>query len=188
MSGSAPTRNNLFFPYSGVSYNHVVHPTRQPTWELRRSSSDVPHQNVSKSFASKLKSHIRTTCFIVLLPRTMAKIARTLCENAAQHISIVRNYAWEYFEPSITPSHLLPLRNSPALYSRERNRSRTKVRPVPIGGYRLKITNRFNDYWPSRLLQRIALYLKKLRSIGERSLSPAAACDSHAYQIDAVSA
>ena len=30
MSGSAPTRNNLFFPYSGVSYNHVVHPTRQP--------------------------------------------------------------------------------------------------------------------------------------------------------------
>ena len=43
----------------------------------------------------------------------MAKIARTLCENAAQHISIVSNYVWEYFEPSITPSHLLPLRKIP---------------------------------------------------------------------------
>ena len=33
----------------------------------------------------------------------MAKIARTLCENAAQHISIVRNYAWEYIEQCVLP-------------------------------------------------------------------------------------
>ena len=33
----------------------------------------------------------------------MAKIARTLCENAAQHISKVRNYAWQYLEQCTTP-------------------------------------------------------------------------------------
>lgn len=76
----------------------------------------------------------------------MAKIARTLCENAAQHISIVRIYAWEYIEPCITPLSSTAITENPPTHSKGRNRSRTKVRPVKIGGYLLKITTRFNDY------------------------------------------
>ena len=66
---------------------------------MREAFSGTPHfSQRDPRFIS-----IRTTCFIVLLPRTMAKIAHTLCENAAQHISIVRNYALSYLEQCTTP-------------------------------------------------------------------------------------
>lgn len=64
-----------------------------------------------------IKAQITHTYYLFhsLIPRTMAKIARTLCENAAQHISIVRNYALGYLEQCTTPliycHYEIPLRS-----------------------------------------------------------------------------